>query len=48
VQAKRSPLPIRMIQKRNGVTDRAAVLRAGMVTTLDRIAIAASQDLSRA
>jgi uncharacterized protein YndB with AHSA1/START domain len=48
MQAKRSPLPIRMIQKRNGVTDRAAVLRAGMVTTLDRIAIAASQDLSRA
>ncbi len=42
VQAKRSPLPIRLIQKLNGVTDRAAVLREGMVTTLDRLAVAAA------
>ena len=41
-QAKRSPLPIRLIQKMHGVTDRAAVLRDGMVTTLDRLAAAAS------
>jgi uncharacterized protein YndB with AHSA1/START domain len=42
VQAKRSPLPIRLIQKLNGVTDRSAVLREGMVTTLDRLAVAAA------
>lgn len=42
IQTKSSPLPIRMIQKLNGVTDRAAVLRAGMVTTLDRIASVAA------
>ncbi len=41
VQTKRSPLPIRLIQRLNGVTDRAAVLQAGMVTTLDRVATAA-------
>lgn len=39
-QAKRSPLPIRLIQKLNGVSDRSAVLREGMVTTLDRVAAA--------
>jgi len=40
VQTKRSPLPIRLIQRLNGVTDRSAVLRQGMVTTLDRVAAA--------
>ncbi len=38
VQTKRSPLPIRLIQRFNGVTDRNAVLRDGMITTLDRLA----------
>jgi hypothetical protein len=37
-QTKRSPLPIRVIQRLNGVTDRSANLRAAMVTTLDRLA----------
>jgi Polyketide cyclase / dehydrase and lipid transport len=40
LQTKRSPLPIRLIQRLNGVTDRSAVLRDGMVTTLDRLAVA--------
>ena len=40
LQTKRSPLPIRLIQRLNGVTDRSAVLRDGMVTTLDRLAAA--------
>jgi Polyketide cyclase / dehydrase and lipid transport len=38
VQTKRSPLPIRVIQRLNGVTDRNANLRTAMVTTLDRLA----------
>jgi hypothetical protein len=38
VQTKRSPLPIRLIQRFNGVTDRNANLRTAMVTTLDRLA----------
>ena len=42
-QGKRSPLPIRLIQKLNGVTDREAVLRSDMVTTLERLAVAASE-----
>jgi uncharacterized protein YndB with AHSA1/START domain len=36
-----SPLPIRIIQRRSGVTDRASHLRAGMATTLDRLAVVA-------
>jgi uncharacterized protein YndB with AHSA1/START domain len=36
-----SPLPIRIIQRRSGVTDRASHLRAGMTTTLDRVAAVA-------
>jgi Polyketide cyclase / dehydrase and lipid transport len=41
-QAKRSPLPIRLIQKMHGVTDRTAVVRDGMLTTLDRLGVAAT------
>ncbi len=37
-QAKPSPAIIRLIQRRNGVTDRAANLRAAMETTLTRLA----------
>ncbi|CAN5493169.1 SRPBCC family protein [soil metagenome] len=37
-QAKPSPFPIRLLQRRAGVTDRADHLRAGMATTLDRLA----------
>jgi Polyketide cyclase / dehydrase and lipid transport len=37
-QTKRSPLPIRVIQRLNGVTDRSANLLAAMVTTLERLA----------
>jgi Polyketide cyclase / dehydrase and lipid transport len=48
-QTKRSPLPIRMIQRLNGVTDRNADLRAGMATTLDRLAAEIAADhLTRA
>jgi uncharacterized protein YndB with AHSA1/START domain len=36
-----SPLPIRIIQRRAGVTNRAEHLRAGMTTTLDRLAAVA-------
>ncbi|QKT10626.1 SRPBCC family protein [Rhodococcus sp. W8901] len=32
-----SPLPVRMIQRWTGVTDRAEHLRQGMTTTLDRL-----------
>lgn len=42
VQAKTSPAIIRYLQRRNGVTDRAANLRDAMSTTLDRLAAAAS------
>jgi uncharacterized protein YndB with AHSA1/START domain len=35
------PLPIRLLQRCAGVTDRAAHLRDGMTTTLDRVAAAA-------
>ena len=41
VQAKRSPAIIRLIQRRNGVTDRAANLREAMNTTLAGLAAAA-------
>ena len=37
-QNKPTPFPIRMIQRRNGVTDRTANLTEGMTTTLERIA----------
>jgi uncharacterized protein YndB with AHSA1/START domain len=36
-----SPLPIRIIQRHAGVTDRASHLRTGMTTTLDRLAAVA-------
>lgn len=36
------PAPIRFLQKLVGVTDRAAVLREGMTTTLDRLGAAVS------
>lgn len=37
-----SPLPIRLLQKRAGVTDRSAHLAAAMATTLERLDAAAS------
>jgi hypothetical protein len=40
-QDKRSPLVIRLLQRRAGVTDRAEHLRAGMAVTLERLATAA-------
>jgi hypothetical protein len=42
VQTKPSPAIIRYLQRRNGVTDRAANLREAMTTTLNRLADAAS------
>jgi hypothetical protein len=42
-QQKPSPLPIRVIQRRAGVTDRASNLRDGMTTTLYRLADAAER-----
>jgi uncharacterized protein YndB with AHSA1/START domain len=44
VQERRSPLLIRMLQRRAGVTDRAGHLRAGMSTTLERLAAAATAE----
>ena len=41
-QERRSPLVIRLLQKRAGVTDRQASLREGMTITLDRLADAAT------
>jgi uncharacterized protein YndB with AHSA1/START domain len=41
IQEVASPLPIRIIQRRAGVTNRAEHLRAGMTTTLDRLAAVA-------
>ncbi len=41
-QQKRSPLFIRLLQKRAGITDRSADLRANMQTTLDNLAAAAT------
>ncbi len=41
-QQKRSPLFIRLLQKRAGITDRAADLRVNMQTTLDNLAAAAT------
>lgn len=42
-QAKRTPAPLRLLPRRAGVTDRAAHLRDGMQTTLDRLAATAEQ-----
>jgi hypothetical protein len=42
-QERPTPLPIRFLQRRAGVTDRAEHQRAGMVVTLDRLAAAAEQ-----
>lgn len=39
-QTEPSPLPVRLIQRWAGVTDRADHLRAGMTVTLDRLAAA--------
>lgn len=41
-QERRSPAPIRMLQRISGVRDREAHLRAAMVTTLERLAAAAT------
>ncbi len=43
VQAKRSPAPIRFLQRRAGVTDRAADLQRNMSITLDRLASVAER-----
>lgn len=40
-QQKPSPLFIRLLQKRAGITDRASSLRDGMTETLDRLAAVA-------
>ena len=40
-QDKRSPLVIRLLQRKAGVTDRAEHLRAGMAVTLERLSAAA-------
>ena len=40
-QPKRTPAPLRYLQRRAGVTDRAAHVRAAMETTLDRLAATA-------
>jgi Polyketide cyclase / dehydrase and lipid transport len=41
-QVKTSPLPIRILQRRAGVTDRAENLRAAMTVTLERLSTTAS------
>jgi uncharacterized protein YndB with AHSA1/START domain len=41
-QARPSPLPIRLLQRAAGVTDRNAHLRDGMTVTLQRLAVAAT------
>ncbi len=47
-QARATPLPIRLLQRRAGVTDRAEHLRAAMTTTLERLAtVAERQPVSR-
>ena len=40
-QDRRSPAPIRWLQRRAGVTDRSAHLADGMAVTLDRLALVA-------
>lgn len=42
-QSKRTPAPLRFLQRRAGVTDRAADVRAGMATTLERLAATAER-----
>lgn len=42
-QARSTPLPIRLLQRRAGVTDRAQHLRTAMTTTLERLATAAER-----
>ncbi|MEM9033102.1 MAG: SRPBCC family protein [Actinomycetota bacterium] len=42
-QTKRSPFFIRLLQKRAGITDRAADLESAMRTTLDRLAAVAER-----
>jgi uncharacterized protein YndB with AHSA1/START domain len=42
-QDRATPFPIRLLQRRAGVTDRAEHLRAGIATTLDRVAAAAER-----
>lgn len=42
IQDRRSPLFIRLLQKRAGITDRESNLREGMTITLDRLAQAAT------
>lgn len=42
-QDRPSPAPIRFLQRRAGVTDRAEHLRDAMATTLDRLAVAVAQ-----
>lgn len=39
-QTEPSPLPVRLLQRWAGVTDRSGHLRAGMIMTLDRLAAA--------
>jgi Polyketide cyclase / dehydrase and lipid transport len=41
-QQKRSPFPIRILQRRAGVTDRNTNLRDAMTTTLQRLALASA------
>jgi uncharacterized protein YndB with AHSA1/START domain len=42
-QDRATPFPIRFLQRRAGVTDRAAHLRDAMTTTLERLATAAER-----
>lgn len=42
-QDRPTPFPIRFLQRRSGVTDRAAHLRDAMTTTLERLATAAER-----
>jgi uncharacterized protein YndB with AHSA1/START domain len=42
-QERATPLPIRLLQRRAGVTDRSEHLRTGMTITLDRLASVAER-----
>lgn len=46
-QSVASPVMIRVLQRCAGVRDRGVHLRAGMVTTLDRLAVAVEQSPAR-
>lgn len=46
-QAHPTPLPIRVLQRLAGVTDRAEHLRSGMAVTLDRVAAAVERSTAR-